>query len=192
MVGLHNVQNSLAAIAVLDEIGINADDLVRPLARFNGVKRRFTRVSNSDDFLVIDDYAHHPTEIKAVLKAARASFPHKKLRILFQPHRFSRTRDLLEDFAQSFRDGDSLVLTEIYPALEEPIAGVTTQALVDAIRAKTAQDVMIAGDIKEGALFISDITERNDVVLVLGAGSVTHAAPLIADLLSSKFGVRSS
>ncbi len=191
MVGQHNVLNSLAAIAVLEEIGIGADKIAPALASFNGVRRRFTRVSNSDKFLVIDDYAHHPTEIKAVLKAARASFAGKKLRVLFQPHRYSRTRDLLADFAESFCDSDSLVMTEIYPALEEPIPGINTQLLIDTIKAKTNREVIFANDIKDGALTMADITEQDDVVLVLGAGSITYAAPLISDLLSSKYGALS-
>lgn len=190
MVGHHNVLNSLATIAVLEEIGISIDALVPVFSRFNGVKRRFTRVSDSNDFLVIDDYAHHPTEIKAVLRAARASFAGKRLRVLFQPHRYSRTRDLLQDFAASFIDSDTLVMTEIYPALEEPIPGVTTEALIRAIKARTNQDVTFAKDIKESALTIADMTEKDDVVLVLGAGSITYAAPLIADLLNSKLGAQ--
>lgn len=188
MVGQHNVLNSLATIAVLEEIGVAIDDIAPVLASFNGVKRRFTRVSNNKNFLVIDDYAHHPTEIRAVLKAARASFHDKKLRVLFQPHRFTRTRDLMKEFASSFVDCDSLVMTEIYPALEEPLPGVTTQTLIDTIKTTTDQNVIFANDVKEGALTIADIAGKHDVVLVLGAGSITNAAPLIDDLLSTKYG----
>ncbi len=187
MVGQHNVLNTLAAFAVLEEIGVAANNLIEALAAFNGVKRRFTCVSNSKSFTVIDDYAHHPTEIRAVLKAARASFAKQRLRVIFQPHRFSRTRDLLEDFAISFTDCDSLVVTEIYGATEEPIPGINANALINAIKKATGKRASFAEDIRTGATLIADATEHNDVVLVLGAGSITHAAPIISDLLSSKY-----
>lgn len=188
MVGHYNVQNSLAAIAVLEEIGVSANLLIDVLRSFNGVKRRFTPVATTKDFVVIDDYAHHPTEIKAVLKAARASFAGKNIRVLFQPHRFSRTRDLMNDFANSFVDCDSLVITEIYPAAEEPIPGITAHTLIDKISSTTRQKVHFAKDFKDGATAIAALSDHQDVIMVLGAGSITHAAPLIVNLLTRKYG----
>lgn len=187
MVGHYNVLNSLAAIAVLEEIGIKAADLADALKDFNGVKRRFTQMSPSNDFLVIDDYAHHPTEIKAVLKAARNSFSNKKLRVLFQPHRFSRTRDLMNEFSSCFTDCDSLVITEIYPAAEKPIDGVNAKTLIAKIKENSSIDPHHATDIIAGADQIVALCEKDDVVLTLGAGSITQAAPRIVDLLTTKY-----
>lgn len=183
MTGHHNVLNTLAAIAVLEEVGVNNAMLVEILKTFNGVKRRFTPVFTSDDFLVIDDYAHHPTEIKAVLKAARSAFPQRKLRVLFQPHRYSRTKDLMSEFATSFSECDSLVITEIYAASEKPIDGINAQALVDQIVQKTHVNATSASDLDDGIKKILACTEKNDVILTLGAGSVTTAAPKIAEQL---------
>jgi UDP-N-acetylmuramate--alanine ligase len=189
MVGFHNVLNSLAAIAVLEEVGVSAHLLSDVLRNFNGVKRRFTPICANRRFFVIDDYAHHPTEIQAVLKAARASFPMQKIRVLFQPHRFSRTKDLMREFAASFTDCDSLVVTEIYGANEPPIDGVTSEALVHCITSKTGLEPVLAHDIYDGAEKIVTLTEETDVVLTLGAGSITYAAPMIVDLLEQKYGM---
>jgi UDP-N-acetylmuramate--alanine ligase len=191
MAGHHNVQNSLAAIAVLDEIGVDILTIIDLLKSFNGVKRRFTPVSDSVDFLVIDDYAHHPTEIKAVLKAARSSFADKQIRVLFQPHRFTRIRDLMSDFAESFTDCDSLVVTEIYPAFEQPILGVNAHVLIDKICSATKRQAHFAKDIDEGAKAVVNLTDKNDVVLILGAGSITHAGPMVVTMLNDKFGATS-
>lgn len=188
MVGHYNVLNCLAAMAVLEELGVPATSLIDMLATFNGVKRRFTPVCSSGNFSVIDDYAHHPTEIKAVLKAAKTSFSHRKIRVLFQPHRFSRVKDLMDDFVLSFADCDSLVITEIYGAAEQPIAGINAQVLIDRIKAKTKFNPIHAHDITDGAKKIAELTEKNDVVLTLGAGSITYAAPMIVDLLNQRYG----
>lgn len=188
MVGEHNVLNNLAALAVLEEIGVSAISVIDILNNFNGVKRRFTKVSTSSNFFVIDDYAHHPTEIKAVLKAAQTSFAGQKIRVLFQPHRFSRTRDLMEDFATCFTDCDSLVITDIYPAAEAPIDGINAKLLIAKIKARTNIHAHHAADIYSGAQQIANLTDKNDVVLTLGAGSITLAAPHIVQLLNGKYG----
>lgn len=188
MVGHYNVLNNLAAIAVLEEIGIPCITLVKALESFNGVKRRFTPICTSTEFSVIDDYAHHPTEIRAVLKAARSSFANKKIRVLFQPHRFSRTKDLMNEFSTCFADCDSLVVTEIYAAAEQPIEGITAKALVQKIRSLTNLNALHASDLDDGAHKIAHLTDKFDVVLTLGAGSITQAGPKIVDLLNKKLG----
>jgi UDP-N-acetylmuramate--alanine ligase len=189
MVGHHNVLNTLAAIATLEEIGVRPEALIETLKNFNGVKRRFTPISKAEHFLVIDDYAHHPTEIRAVLLAARQAFADKKIRVLFQPHRFSRTKDLLDEFSTCFANCDSLVITDIYSAGENALPGITTQVLIDKIRSQGALHPHHVTTIDEGAEKVSDLTEKNDIVFTLGAGSITQAAPKITQLLHNKYGI---
>jgi len=183
MVGDHNILNTLAAIAVLEELGIDAVRLAPALTLFTGVKRRFSPVSINKNFMVIDDYAHHPTEIKAVLKAARASFANQKIRVLFQPHRYSRTQDLMHEFSSCFTDCDSLVITDIYAAQELPIAGISSETLIKKIKESTDFCAIHAQSIEDGARKIAELTEKNDVILTLGAGSITNAGPKIVALL---------
>lgn len=189
MVGRHNVLNALAAIAVMDELGISPEHLFEHLASFNGVKRRFTVVPSHKDFLVIDDYAHHPTEIRAVLKAARDSFKDRPIHVLFQPHRYSRTKDLMDEFASSFKDCDTLVITDIYGAQEHPLPGVTSQILLDKIRAISSINTFYVKNIDEGAQKISELTPQQSVIMTLGAGSITNAGPQIVELLHEKYGL---
>lgn len=191
MVGHHNVQNALAAIAVLEELGVKADSLEEALNDFNGVKRRFSLVSSPREITVIDDYAHHPTEIRAVLKAAKSSFKDNKIRVLFQPHRFSRTKELMDEFSKCFNDCDSLVITDIYSAQEKPIAGINAQTLIKNIKSFTQVSIEHAKDLEEGAKKIAQVTEKNDIVLTLGAGSITSAGPKIVRLLEKKHGYSS-
>lgn len=188
MVGHHNVLNALAAIAVLEEIGIGAENLVETLGQFNGVKRRFSPIACTKDYLVIDDYAHHPTEIKSVLRAASAAFPGRSVRVLFQPHRYSRTRDLMFEFSRAFEQCDSLAITDIYGAGEAPLDGVSTHHLIEAIKAETGLHAHHATTLEEGTEHIVALAESNDIIFTLGAGSITHAAPKIAQLLEHKFG----
>jgi UDP-N-acetylmuramate--alanine ligase len=188
MVGLHNVLNALAAIAVLEELGTSASLQKDALFNFNGVKRRFSPLCLTDGITVIDDYAHHPTEISAVLKAAKSSFSDAKIRVLFQPHRYSRTKDLLHEFSQCFNDCDSLIITDIYSAQEQPIAGIDAHALIRHIEAQNNFKVEYARDLTEGAVKIAEISEKNDIVLTLGAGSITTIGPTIVSLLKEKHG----
>jgi UDP-N-acetylmuramate--alanine ligase len=189
MVGYHNVLNCLAAICVLEEIGVRLESLLDILKGYNGVKRRFTAVSNSTNFLVIDDYAHHPTEIKAVLSATRRAFPEKKVRVIFQPHRFSRTRDLAEEFGTSFLGSDSLVITEVYPAGEKPLPGIDAQTIINSIKNKTSLAPIYAQSVEAGAQSMVKLTEKHDIILVMGAGSITDAAPEITKMLTDKYGL---
>lgn len=186
MVGQHNVLNTLAAIAVLEEIGIPCETMLKYLRDFHGVKRRFTQIGALEGLLVIDDYAHHPTEIKAVLNAAKSTFIDKKIHVLFQPHRFSRTKDLMDDFATCFKESDSLVVTDIYAASEEPIDGITTKTLIKRIDELSGIKATYASSLKEGAQKITESADIEDAFLVLGAGSITNAAPMVVDLLKEK------
>lgn len=188
MVGHHNILNALAAIVVLEELGISAPQLADALREFDGVKRRFSPILAGKDFMVIDDYAHHPTEIRAVLKAAKNYFKDQKIRVLFQPHRFSRTKDLMGEFSSCFNDCDSLVITDIYGAQEKPIRGINAKVLIKSIKAATDFKALHAKDLDEGAQKIASLSEKNDVILTLGAGSITTAGPKIVDLLKKKHG----
>lgn len=189
MIGQHNVLNCLAAMSVLIELGVKLEYLLSILSTYNGVQRRFTKVSHSRNFLVVDDYAHHPTEIKAVLLATKKAFPHKKLRVIFQPHRYSRTRDLAQEFGTSFLGSDSLIITEIYGAGEKPLPGINAQTIINSIKHNTAMDPIYAMSVESGVDRIVNITEKNDIVLVMGAGSITEAALTINETLTAKLGL---
>src|SRR5207302_6462455 len=134
MVGAHNVLQALAACAVAHELGIPFAATAEALAGFQGVQRRFTVRGEVSGIMVVDDYGHHPAEVRATLAGARAAFPHRRLVVAFQPHRYTRTRDLLGDFATAFNQADVLLLTDIYAAGEEPIAGVSGEKLHEAVR----------------------------------------------------------
>ena len=131
MAGTHNVLNATAAFAAVFELGLEADDIAAAMATFKGVRRRFDVRVKNDRHVYIDDYAHHPEEIKSCLSAIKASFPSKRLTLVFQPHLFTRTRDFMDDFAKSLAMADDLILLDIYPAREKPIEGINSQALLD-------------------------------------------------------------
>lgn len=188
MPGSHNVLNTLAAIATLEEIGLCASRIKPLLMSFNGIKRRFNPISNSDNFLVIDDYAHHPTEIKAVLETARKSFPKQNIRVLFQPHRFTRTRDLMSDFASSFNNCDSLIIADIYSAQEQPIDGIDSSTLAQKVLRHSPHIQCKSSTLDDGVEFITEECQKDDIIITMGAGSITQAAPMINQLLIKKFG----
>jgi UDP-N-acetylmuramate--alanine ligase len=174
MPGAHNVLNCLAAIAVADELGVPRDVTKEALATFGGVGRRFSVVGEIAGVTLIDDYGHHPAEIRATLHAARASFPEERHRIVavFQPHRYSRTQALFDDFVRAFNQTDLLFVTDIYPAGEQPIEGVTSRHLVQAIREHGHHDVNLVTDKDALADRLADLARPGDVVLTLGAGDV--------------------
>lgn len=174
MIGKHNVLNALAAIAVADEVGVPFHKSAEALASFEGVGRRFEIKGKERDILVADDYGHHPAEIRATLAAAR-EFYKRRLVVAFQPHRYTRTRDLFDDFVTAFNASHVLLLTSIYAASEDPIAGVTTQALVQAIRKHGHQDVHFVSDVKDVATALTAIVRPGDLVLTLGAGHIWQA-----------------
>ncbi|MGE3475032.1 MAG: UDP-N-acetylmuramate--L-alanine ligase [Rhodospirillaceae bacterium] len=186
MFGQHNVLNALAAVSVAAEMGIS-DDLIREgLARFTGVKRRFTRVGETNGITVIDDYGHHPVEIAAVLKAARQATKGRVIAVV-QPHRYSRLQSLFAEFCQCFNDADHVIVADVYPAGEQPIPGVDRDALINGLHAHGHKAVTALVSPKHLAAVIDDIASAGDIVVCLGAGNITawaHALP--ADLAAIK------
>ena len=168
MLGDHNVQNCLAAIGVALEMNIDASRILGALAEFGGVGRRFETKGVSNGVTIIDDYGHHPTEIKAVLDAIKKGFPGKKINLVFQPHRYSRTKDLFEEFVQILATVDRLFLFEIYSAGEQAIEGISSQELIKNIKSEK----YILDDMTKARLLIKDKIKDDEILLVMGAGSV--------------------
>jgi UDP-N-acetylmuramate--alanine ligase len=180
--GRHNLQNALAAVAVADRLGIPFSDVASALADFHGAERRFERHGEAGGVLVVDDYGHHPTEIAAVLAAARATLG-RRLVVAFQPHRFTRTQQLLDAFGPALREADEIVLTDIYAASEEPIAGVTIEALADAVRSGSGRPVHVAKQLDAVIPVLLRIVRPGDAVLTLGAGSIGLLPPRLIEAL---------
>lgn len=182
MPGRHNVQNALAAIAVAIEMGC-ADEVIRSgFSSFGGVRRRFTRVGQVGGATVIDDYAHHPVEIRAVLSAARESASGKVIAVM-QPHRYSRLGDLMDDFQNCFNDADMVYVTPVYAAGEEPVEGVSSQALVEGLKSRGHRSAATVADREELAARLAAVVEPGDLVVCLGAGDITRwAAALASDI----------
>jgi UDP-N-acetylmuramate--alanine ligase len=168
--GEHNLQNALAAVAVGLELGVPFDRIAAALAAFHGTERRYEVLGTAADVTVVDDYGHHPTEISAVLRAARAGRP-ARLVVVFQPHRFSRTRDLLSSFGPALALADTVVLTDIYPAGERPIAGVTLETLAEAV-GREVRDLRVVPAIEDVPDAVAAICRPGDLVITLGAGSI--------------------
>ncbi|HEY1258581.1 MAG TPA: UDP-N-acetylmuramate--L-alanine ligase [Stellaceae bacterium] len=182
MFGSHNVQNSLAAAAVAEALGLGDEALREALRHFKGVKRRFTKTGEWNGVAVIDDYGHHPVEIAAVLKAARAIVKGKVIAVV-QPHRYTRVRDLFDGFCTCFNDADTVLVADIYPAGEKPIDGVTRDALVAGLNERGHRHVRPLGDPGELAPLVAEMAGPGDMVVCLGAGSITGwAASLPSDL----------
>jgi UDP-N-acetylmuramate--alanine ligase len=183
--GVHNVQNALAAIAIGREVGVPDQAIAAALAAFKGVGRRFQRygevaLDGGGAFTLIDDYGHHPAEMVATLAAARESFPGRRLVLAFQPHRFSRTRDLFEDFVRVLSTVDALVLSEVYPAGEAPIVAADGRALARAVRVAGKVEPVFVETIAEMPAAIRALARDGDVVLTMGAGSVGGVPALLA------------
>ncbi len=169
--GMHNVSNAMAAIAIGLDLELSFEVIASALEAFRGADRRFQiKGERADNILVVDDYGHHPTEIRATLAAAKSSG--RRLVTLFQPHRYTRTAALREEFARSFYDADVVLLTDIYAASEEPIEGITAQALAEDIERFGHRNVHYIGAIEEGAKAIAAVVQPGDLVLTLGAGSI--------------------
>lgn len=181
--GLHNVRNTLAAIAIAQDLEVSADAIARALRNFGGVGRRFQRYGeithNGVKFELIDDYGHHPVELKTTLAAARAAFPGRRLVLAFQPHRYTRTRDLFEDFASVLSDVDLLLLAEVYSAGESPIAAADGRALSRAIRLRGRVEPLFVEDIANLPADLLRVVRDGDVVMTMGAGSIGGAAQKI-------------
>ena len=178
--GKHNVLNALAAIAVAHELGVSDDAITKGLAEFGGIGRRFqingvVKIGDGDALLV-DDYAHHPREIAVTLDAARKGWPDRRLVVVFQPHRYSRTHDLLDDFAAVFSDQDPLLVTEVYAAGEKPISGADAKSLCRTIRARGLTNPVFVPEVKELAQALQGVLQPNDLLLTLGAGNIGQVA----------------
>jgi UDP-N-acetylmuramate--alanine ligase len=174
--GRHNVLNSLAVFTLGMSIGLSPDTISEALSNFRGVRRRFQLIGKNDNFIVVDDYGHHPTEIRATLRAARAAH-NGRIIALFQPHRYSRTKSLAAEFGKAFDDADIVVLTDIYPASEDPIPGVSTVLIQQALAAHGHESVFYVGSLAAAEDFIVANAKPGDMILTLGAGDVTKSAP---------------
>ncbi len=185
--GLHNVRNALAAVAVGLELEVPFEDIAAALRRFTGVDRRFQLIAEAGGVTVVDDYAHHPTEVRAALDAAALAFPGRRLVLVFQPHLYSRTRDLMEDFAFAFLGADTLVLTGIYPAREraDDFPGVTADALAALTRRSGHRDVQFVDDKTAIPDALAAFVQPGDVVLTMGAGDVYRYGKIFADRIAA-------
>jgi UDP-N-acetylmuramate--alanine ligase len=182
MVGAHNALNALAVIAVAEEMEVPLGLVRKALAGFEGVQRRFTVRGEAGGVTVVDDYGHHPAEVAATLAGARAAFG-RRLVVAFQPHRYTRTRDLLHEFARAFNDADVVLVTGIYAAGEEPLPGVSGQAVAEAVRAHGHRDVTFIEKRAEVAAALRPRLQPGDMVLTLGAGDITQVGPELLQLL---------
>ena len=185
MVGAHNAMNALAVIAVAEELDVPHDTVRQALANFEGVQRRFTVKGEAAGITVVDDYGHHPTEVRATLEGARRAFG-RRLVVAFQPHRYTRTHDLLPDFVSAFNDADLLFLTNIYAAGEEPIEGITGARLADAVRAHGHRDVTYVDRRADLPAALLPRLQDGDLVLTLGAGDITQVGPELLALLQAR------
>jgi UDP-N-acetylmuramate--alanine ligase len=175
--GRHNVLNALAAVAVASEIGVGDEAILKALAEFKGVGRRFQRYGDvrleaGGSFTLIDDYGHHPAEMTATLEAARGAFPGRRIVLAFQPHRYSRTRDLFEDFVRVLSTADALLLAEVYPAGEAPIVAADGRSLARAVRVAGKVEPVFVEEIAEMPDAIRRVAAEGDVVVTMGAGSI--------------------
>ena len=173
--GHHNILNATAAVAIAHQLGVDAEKIALGLSHFRGVDRRFQLRGTARGVTVVDDYGHHPTEIRATLAAAREC-GHKKIHVVFQPHRFSRTLDLLDQFVGAFRDADTVIVLPIYAASEEPIPGVTAERLAARIE---GPQVQFAPDFPAAIAAVAAQAQEGDLILTLGAGSVSQLGPQI-------------
>jgi UDP-N-acetylmuramate--alanine ligase len=183
--GVHNVRNALGAIAIAWELGLELPPIVDSLRSFEGVGRRFAEVGNftvpNGEIMVVEDYGHHPSELDATIIAARAGWPEKRIVTVFQPHRFTRTQDLFDDFSQVLASSDVVVLTDIYPAGEEAIDGVDSGALCQSIRARGRVNPILVSDVNDIPAELPAMLEDGDLVLLLGAGNIGAIAQQIRE-----------
>jgi UDP-N-acetylmuramate--alanine ligase len=183
--GRHNVQNAMATLAVALELDVPFPVAAEALESFVGIERRFEVRGEASGVRVVDDYGHHPAEIRATLAAARALHP-GRLVVVFQPHRYSRTRELFEEFTTSFNDADRLLVTEIYPAGEDKIPGIDARQLVDAIRAHGHRHASLVAELDDVVQRLPRELEAGDLVITLGAGSISSVGPRLLDALAEE------
>ena len=178
--GRHNVLNATAAVAIARQLEVSPAKIAEGLKHFRGVDRRFQQRGQARGVTVVDDYGHHPTEIRATLEAARAC-TRRQIHVVFQPHRYTRTKDLLDEFGGAFRDADTVVVLPIYAASEEPIPGVTAERLAEQIQGPSA---VVAPDFAAAVQAVAAAAHEGDLILTLGAGSVSQLAPQILAALA--------
>ena len=180
--GRHNVRNAMAALAVATRLGVPAATAAAALAGFRGADRRLQVCGEAAGVVVIDDYAHHPTEIEAVLETVRLRAPNR-VRVVFQPHRYSRTSGLLERFGTALAAADEVVLTAVYAAGEPPVPGATAEAVAEAVRRRAALPVQVIAALDDVPGHVAATSRAGDVVLTLGAGSIAAVPQRILDAL---------
>jgi UDP-N-acetylmuramate--alanine ligase len=185
--GVHNILNATAAIAVGVGLDVEVEAIRAGLDQFRGVDRRFHLRGRAAGVSVIDDYGHHPTEIKATLAAAR-SCGFRKVHVVFQPHRYTRTRDLIEDFTTAFGDADSLLVLDIYAASEKPIEGISGEGLARTVREKGGRNAQYVGSFADAVSSVAAVAADGDMILTLGAGSVSQLGPMILEKLKDRDG----
>jgi len=186
MPGLHNVYNSLATVAVGLELDIKFEIIKKALKEFGGIQRRFEIKGEANGIMVVDDYGHHPTEIRAVLKASKEVWKEKRMIVVFQPHRYTRTQYLLSDFFTAFNDSDELIITDIYSAGEEPIENIDSKLIYEGVKKYGHKSVFHIRDQSEIVDFLMSIIQKGDLVLTLGAGNIWS----VGDELLSKLGAK--
>jgi UDP-N-acetylmuramate--alanine ligase len=185
MPGRHNVQNAIAAIAVGLQMGMQDSDIITGFAQFGGVKRRFTNVGNVDGITIIDDYGHHPVEIRAVLAAAREGVQNRIIAVV-QPHRYSRLGDLMDEFQQAFNDADIVYVAPVYAAGEDPVEGVSAEALASGLKARGHRQARTISGPEELADLLAAEAQDGDMVICLGAGDITKWAAGLADAIGAR------
>ena len=182
--GRHNVLNALAAAAVAWQLGVAPAAIAKALGEFQGVGRRFNLKGElalkQGTALLVDDYGHHPSELAAVFAAARGGWPERRLVVAFQPHRYSRTRDLFDEFSAVLSEADAVVLTDVYAAGEAPILGADAKSLARAIRARGRLDPVVAGPAKALPQILGDVLKDGDLLLMMGAGDIGAVANELA------------
>jgi UDP-N-acetylmuramate--alanine ligase len=176
MVGVHNVSNATAAVAVADRLGISADDIRAGLAGFSGVKRRFTKTGEWNGVAIYDDYGHHPVEIRAVLAAARSAVGKGRIIAVMQPHRYTRLHNLFDDFCAAFNDADTVLVADVYTAGETPIEGADRDGLVSGLRGRGHRHAIPLAGPEKLAEAVRYLATPGDIVVCLGAGSITQWA----------------
>ncbi|NIL94549.1 MAG: UDP-N-acetylmuramate--L-alanine ligase [Woeseiaceae bacterium] len=188
--GMHNVRNALATIAVADELSISDDAVTRALASFEGIDRRFQSLGEvhtvAGKVMLVDDYGHHPTEIAATLAAARAGWPERRVVLVFQPHRYTRTRDLMDDFATVLSEADVAVVLDVYAAGEDPITGADGRAIARAVRSRGKIEPVFVETLDELKPVLESVLVEGDLVLTMGAGDIGAYAAGLPALLATK------
>lgn len=184
--GDHNIKNALAAITVGIELGIPFEKIKSGLERFSGVFRRFQIKKESSDLIIIDDYAHHPTEVQATIQAARNGWPDRRIVAVFQPHLYSRTQQMHKEFGLSFFHAEKLIVTGIYPSREKPIEGVSGQMISDTAKKFGHKDVRYLDEIEKMPQILKEVVQKGDIVITMGAGDIYKYNQMFVELLNKK------